>query len=126
MTHATTAATAVAFRRRLLLLGFGCIGQGVLPLLLRHIALRPKQVLVITPHPTDRALAERYGVSFMTSEITRDNLLNLSVGVSSLALIVMCRERGALYLDTCIEPWCGEFQNPAEPLEGAAQQLRPA
>ena len=40
----------VAFEGRLVMLGFGCIGQGVLPLLLRHIALRPEQILVIKPH----------------------------------------------------------------------------
>jgi len=122
---------AVAFRKRLLILGFGCIGQGVLPLLLRHIAIRPKQVLVITPHVADRALAESYGVSFMTRQVTQENLLavllphldagdfllNLSVGVSSLALITLCRERGALYLDTCIEPWSGQLQKAVEPLE---------
>ena len=121
---------AVDFRKRLLILGFGCIGQGVLPLLLRHIAIRPKQVLVITPHDTDRALAEAYGVSFKTQAITPDNLrsvlsphlgagdflLNLSVGVSSLALIALCRERGALYADSCIEPWSGQFQNADLPL----------
>jgi len=38
-----------------------------------------------------------------------DFLLNLSVDVSSLALIELARERGALYLDTCIEPWAGGY-----------------
>lgn len=36
-----------------------------------------------------------------------DFLLNLSVDVSSLALIRFCRKRGAFYLDTCNEPWLG-------------------
>jgi homospermidine synthase len=31
----------------------------------------------------------------------------VSVEVSSAALIDLCRECGALYLDTCIEPWSG-------------------
>ena len=34
-----------------------------------------------------------------------DFLLNLSVDVSSVALIKLAHEKGALYLDTCIEPW---------------------
>ncbi|MNV98896.1 Homospermidine synthase [compost metagenome] len=38
-----------------------------------------------------------------------DFLLNLSVDVSSIALIELCRERGALYLDACIEPWAGGY-----------------
>ena len=36
-----------------------------------------------------------------------DFLLNVSVEVSSAALIGLCRDCGALYLDTCIEPWSG-------------------
>ena len=42
-----------------------------------------------------------------------DFLLNLSVDVSSLALIRCCRRRGAFYLDTCNEPWPGRYDNPA-------------
>src|SRR4029077_14053676 len=40
-----------------------------------------------------------------------DFLLNLSVDVSSVALVKLARERGALYLDTCIEPWAGGYTN---------------
>ena len=29
--------------------------------------------------------------------------------MSSIALIQLARERGALYLDTCIEPWAGGY-----------------
>ena len=36
-----------------------------------------------------------------------DFLLNLSVDVSSVALIALCQELDALYLDTCVEPWAG-------------------
>ena len=41
-----------------------------------------------------------------------DFLLNLSVDVSSLALVQLCWEKGALYLDTCIEPWAGGYTDP--------------
>jgi homospermidine synthase len=41
-----------------------------------------------------------------------DFLLNLSVDVSSVALVQLARERGALYLDTCIEPWAGGYTDP--------------
>src|SRR5204862_3725775 len=44
-----------------------------------------------------------------------DFLLNLSFDVSSLALIRFCRKRGALYLDTCNEPWPGRYDNPEMP-----------
>jgi len=44
-------------------------------------------------------------------------LVNLSVDVSSVALIQLARERGALYLDTCIEPWAGGYTDPNMPVE---------
>jgi homospermidine synthase len=46
-----------------------------------------------------------------------DFLLNLSVDVSSTALLQLARERGALYLDTCIEPWAGGYTDPNMPVE---------
>ncbi|MGM9488271.1 homospermidine synthase [Ideonella sp. YS5] len=114
------------FPGRLVMVGFGCIGQGVLPLLLRHIDMRPEQVLVITRSDRDRSLAAAYGVRLEATALHPGNhrevlkpllgpgdfLLNLSVNVSSAALIRLCGELGALYLDTCIEPWDGGYTDP--------------
>jgi len=36
--------------------------------------------------------------------------------VSSVALIRYCWEKGAMYLDTCIEPWPGGYTDPTIPL----------
>jgi homospermidine synthase len=44
-----------------------------------------------------------------------DFLVNLSVDVSSIALIKFCWEKGAMYLDTCIEPWAGGYTDPGVP-----------
>jgi homospermidine synthase len=108
---------------RLVLVGFGSIGQGVLPLLLRHIHMSPAQIVVITPGSDGAAIAREYGVRMIDAALTRDNyrellaprlaggdfLLNLSVDVSSAALIALCQELGALYLDTVSEPWAGTY-----------------
>jgi homospermidine synthase len=113
----------LTFRGRLVMVGFGCIGQGVLPLLLRHIDMLPHQVQVITADTAGTATARTHGVTLLECALTHDNfrqvltpmlapgdfLLNLSVEVSSAELITLCRERGALYLDTCIEPWAGGY-----------------
>ncbi len=48
---------------------------------------------------------------------TGDFLLNLSVDVSSCALVALCHERGALYLDTVVEPWSGGYCDPKLPVE---------
>src|SRR3954454_9650657 len=47
-----------AFSGRLVILGFGSIGQGVLPLLLRHIDLRPDQITIITAELHGHEVAE--------------------------------------------------------------------
>ena len=113
----------VAFRGRLVMLGFGSIGQGVLPLILRHIDLPVDRVSIVSGDERGRDIAESYGVGFTILPLNRENvrdvltplvqagdfLLNLSVDVSSVALIAFCQERGALYLDTCIEPWAGGY-----------------
>src|SRR6476646_6148890 len=117
------------FPGRLVIVGFGSIGQGVLPLLLRHIDLRPDQIVVITAEMRGHEVAEEYGVRFVETALTRENyravldtwlgdgdfLLNVSVDVSSVALIELCRDKGALYLDTCIEPWPGGYTDPNIP-----------
>ncbi|MBV9553597.1 MAG: saccharopine dehydrogenase NADP-binding domain-containing protein, partial [Alphaproteobacteria bacterium] len=50
---------------RLVIVGFGSIGQGVLPLILRHIAVAPERITIVTAEPRGRAEAEQYGVCFV-------------------------------------------------------------
>jgi homospermidine synthase len=33
----------------MVMIGFGSIGQGVLPLIFRHIGIKPEQITVISP-----------------------------------------------------------------------------
>ena len=113
----------VKFAGKIVMVGFGSIGQGVLPLILRHIGTSADRITIITAEEAGRAEAEHFGVKFERTALTRDNyrrtlepllqagdfLLNLSVDVSSVALLGLARERGALYLDTCIEPWAGGY-----------------
>jgi homospermidine synthase len=121
----------VRFPGKIVFVGFGSIGQGVLPLILRHIGTSPERITIVTAEGAGRAEAEHFGVKFVKTALTRDNhrrvlepllghgdfLLNLSVDVSSIALIELARERGALYLDTCIEPWAGGYTDPNASVE---------
>ena len=113
----------VTFAGKIVFVGFGSIGQGVLPLILRHIGTSHERITIVTAEDKGRSEAEQFGVKFVKTALTRDNyrqvlepliakgdfLLNLSVDVSSVALVQLARERGALYLDTCIEPWAGGY-----------------
>jgi homospermidine synthase len=114
----------VAFTGRMVMIGFGSIGQGVLPLIFRHIDIKPEQITIISAE--DRGglkETKRYGVKFIKKRLTRENyraalekrigkgdfLVNLSVEVASTALVELCQQKGAFYIDTCIEPWPGAY-----------------
>ncbi len=129
------------FAGPIVMIGFGSIGKGTLPLILRHIDAPRERMVVIDPDDSARDLAEREGVRFRRLALTRDNLrrelspllagggfcVNLSVEVSSVALIALCREVGALYIDTCIEPWPGGYTDPSlSPTERSNYGLREA
>ena len=116
----------IDFPGRIVLVGFGSIGQGVLPLILRHIGISPDRITIVTADDAGSAEAEQFGVKRINEALTRDNfrrilqpllgrgdfLLNVSVDVASVALIRFCWEKGAMYLDTCVEPWAGGYTDP--------------
>jgi len=118
--------THASLSGRLVIIGFGSIGQGVLPLILRHIGVAPERITIVTAEPRGHEVAARYGVTFVETALTRENyravldplvgpgdfLLNVSVDVASVALVELCQKKGVLYLDTCIEPWPGGYTDP--------------
>jgi len=111
------------------MIGFGSIGQAVLPLLLRHIDMSPDQIEILKPTADGLDAARQYGVNHIQARLTRDSyrelleprlrpgdfLLNLSVDVSSRALIELCHERQCLYIDSSTEPWPGGFDDKEVP-----------
>jgi homospermidine synthase len=117
------------FPGRIIIIGFGAVGQGVLPLILRHIGCPPERITIINADEEGSALASAHGIKFIKERLTRENLrrtveplvgrgdfiLNVSVDVSSVALVRLCWEKGAMYLDTCIEPWPGGYTDAATP-----------
>jgi homospermidine synthase len=129
----------VNFAGRIVFVGFGSIGQGVLPLILRHIGISADRISIVTAEDLGRAEAEQFAVKFVKTALTQDNyvrvlepllsagdfLLNLSVDVSSVALVELARQRGALYLDTCIEPWAGVYVDSSLPVETRSCAVRP-
>ena len=110
----------------IVIIGFGSIGKGALPLIERHFEFDHKRLVVIDPTDADKAIAEERGYEFIKSGVTRENYrelltplltrgggqgfcVNLSVDTSSLAIMELCREIGALYIDTVVEPWVGFY-----------------
>ena len=110
----------------IVMIGFGSIGKGTLPLIERHFDFDPEHFVVIAPDDTDRRLLDERGVKFVHQAVTRENYrellgkhlragkgqgfcVNLSVDTSSLDIMRFCREIGALYIDTVVEPWPGFY-----------------
>ena len=109
----------------ILVIGFGSIGRGTLPLILRHFDCDRSRITVIDPDDTHRGIADAQGCSFEKLAITESNyrdalgrflqgpgqgfIVNLSVEVSSAAIIEWAQEHGVLYIDTVAEPWAGFY-----------------
>lgn len=126
------------FPGKILIVGFGSIGSGLLPLLLEHF--EKNQISIISGDVRNEHIADELGVPHEVEPLTQDNyysvlssrlsrgdfLVNLSVDVSSMAVIEWCRDHGVLYIDTVVEPWAGFYQNtrlsPAERSNYALRQ----
>jgi len=120
------------------MLGFGSIGQAVLPLLLRHIDMSSRQIEIIKPSSDGLEAAREYGVAHTTVRLDRGNyrdvlaqrlrpgdfLLNLTVDISSKALIELCLERDCLYVDSSTEYWPGGFDRSRPAAERTNYRLR--
>lgn len=110
----------------IVMIGFGSIGKGTLPLIERHFTYDKSRLVVIDPEDKDRKLLDERGIRFVHEAVTKENFrtllsplltagggqgfcVNLSVDTSSLAIMELCNELGALYVDTVNEPWAGFY-----------------
>jgi homospermidine synthase len=112
----------------IVMLGFGSIGRGSLPLILRHIACDKSKITIIDPSDENKWIAEKEGITFVQKAITRKNfrkvlkpyltagpgpafIVNLTVDVDALDIMRLARETVSLCIDTVIEPWPGFYYN---------------
>ena len=108
----------------IVIIGFGSIGQGTLPLIERHFTYDPHDIHVIEPSDEHATFLEQRGVHHIhvgahAGELPRGAdaalrgragfCVNLSVDTSSLEILRLCRELGVLYIDTVVEPWAGFY-----------------
>jgi homospermidine synthase len=111
------------------MIGFGSIGKGTLPLIERHFNYDKTRFVVIDPEDKDRGLLDERGIKFIHQAVTKDNYkhllkplltegggqgfcVNLSVDTSSIDIMEFCNDIGALYIDTVNEPWAGFYFDP--------------
>lgn len=113
----------------IVMIGFGSIGRGTLPLLERHIQFDRSKFVVIDPVDTDRRLLDERKLKFIKVGLTKENhrevltplltggpgrgmIVNVSVDTSSVDLMDFCKDINAHYIDTVAEPWAGFYDNP--------------
>ena len=109
------------------LVGYGSVGRGTLPLIERHFDFDCADLHVIEPSDTHAADLRARDITFHHVGLTRANYreilgrifadrgglcFNLSVDTGSLDMIRLCRELGVLYVDTVAEPWAGFYFDP--------------
>jgi homospermidine synthase len=51
-----------AFQGTVVMVGFGCMGQAMLPLLFRHLEIQPGQVKIISRSEDKTGIAREFGV----------------------------------------------------------------
>ena len=110
----------------IVMIGFGSIGKGTLPLIERHIAFDRAKFVVIAPDDSDRRLLDERQIRFIHRALTKENyrdiltpllttgpgrgmVVNLSVDTSSVDLTEFCKDLDTFYIDTVVEPWPGLY-----------------
>ncbi len=108
----------------LVMIGFGSIGRGTLPLIERHIGFDRGQFTVIEPSDEHAHLLRDRGIRHLQVALTAENfaevlrplfpegqgmIVNLSVDVDSIELMKLAQETGVQYIDTVVEPWPGFY-----------------
>lgn len=124
----------------IVLIGMGSIGRAVLPLLERHFDYDAGRLLVIDPDPEAARFCARHRLRHLALALTPANhrevlgplleeggfCVNLSVDVSSLDVMRLAREKGALYVDTVTEPWTGFYFDTPDNAQRTNYALRQA
>lgn len=119
----------------IVMVGFGNIGQALLPLLREYYSVK---IEIFDKQTTaDRVeIAAEFEAGFTECEITSLNfksvitphlqensfVLNLAVSVSTIDLITLAQSCKAFYLDTCIEPW--EYEHSSKGICTSNYDLR--
>ena len=119
------------FNKKILIIGYGSVGQAILPLVLKHITTDPKLVTVIEKDNHGQIFRKRNagnGVKYVRKEILRNNLsstlkqyteeggfiIDVSLNIAADAIIEWCLQNNRMYVNTSLERW-GDRQDEVIP-----------
>ncbi|MDD4287024.1 MAG: saccharopine dehydrogenase NADP-binding domain-containing protein [Candidatus Peribacteraceae bacterium] len=113
--------TKIPFTGHILMLGFGGVAKCTLPLLLRNLAVSPKQITVMDMEDQREHLKEYLpqGLTFRHERLERetmgaqlsailkqgDLLVDLAWNIACTDLLDWCHRNGVLYINTTVELW---------------------
>ena len=119
------------FDKKILVIGYGSVGQAVVPLLLKHIVNDPKQITIIEKDDHGKIYRKRHGgsgVKYVKKEILKNNLnsvlkqhteaggfiVDVSLNIAAHAIIEWCLQNDVMYINTSHERW-GDMQDEKIP-----------
>lgn len=111
-----------SFYGKILILGYGSVGQAILPLILRHITVAPENITVLEKDDHKSIFISRHGnskIKYVRKEILPSNyeselskyvdaggmIVNCSLNINAEALLIWCMENGVMQIDTSLERW---------------------
>ena len=112
----------VEYDKKILIIGYGSVGQAILPLILRHVTTNPKNITVIEKDDNKKRFDERNkgnGVKYARVNVVESNLsstlvkylepdgfvIDCSLNINVDAIMKWCWEHDVLYLNTSLERW---------------------
>jgi homospermidine synthase len=120
---------------RIVILGYGSVGQAILELILQRYEIAPQNITVLDAiaHPIFKARHANSGIRYIVKRIDKTNmesvlmqllspgdfLVNVSLDIDGVAIVRYCLENGIQYIDTSIERWPDE---PDELIPDLAQR----
>ena len=124
----------VNYDKKVLIIGYGSVGQCILPVILRHIVSDPKNVTVLEKDNHSKLFRKRNGnngVKYIRCEIKRDNLestlerytepggfvIDVSLNIGALDIMEWCFQNGVHYTNTSLERWADQPDETIPKLE---------
>lgn len=108
--------------KKILILGYGSVGQAILPIILRHITNEASNITVLEKGENEKKFKERNSdlpVRYVKKEIKRNNLestlakyvdeggfiVDVSLNIGALDILEWCLKNGVHYINTSLERW---------------------
>jgi homospermidine synthase len=111
------------FEKKIIILGAGSISVALIPIIFKH--LKNPSVTIISEDNRNYEVTSKYNLTRIQERLEKESyisildkytnsgdfIINLTVDVSSQDLIEYCSLKNINYIDTCIQPWVGFFDN---------------